>query len=132
MSWRVRKGTQEKVKQASQGARQEASTPKATEDITDDTHQEDVPLRVWLPGMPLEEGEELQADPSAYVMLHSFSLGWPCLSFDFIPTNMTPLASPLSLSVVSGTQAGDGRNEVFVVNWSNLINTLQEDSDESG
>lgn len=105
-----------------------------TEEMIEDTHQTDIqsaPLRVWLPGMPLEEDEELQADPSAYVMLHSFSLGWPCLSFDFISTGKTQLRSPLDLSVASGTQAGDGMNEVLVVNWSNITNTLKEDSDES-
>ena len=105
-----------------------------TEGLIDDTHQVDAqnaPLRVWLPGMPLEEDEELQADPAAYVMLHSFSLGWPCLSFDFLPGNKTRPGAPLELSIASGTQAGDGVNEMFVVNWSGLTNTLQEDSEES-
>ena len=102
--------------------RSKASSLTVTEGEIDDIHQTDIqntPLRVWLPGMPLEEGEELQADPSAYVMLHSFSLGWPCLSFDFISTGKTQTGFPLDLSVVSGTQAGDGMNEVLVVNWSN-------------
>lgn len=112
--------------------RSKVSSLTVTEGGIGDIHQTDIqntPLRVWLPGMPLEEGEELQADPSAYVMLHSFSLGWPCLSFDFISTGKTQTGFPLDLSVVSGTQAGDGMNEVLVVNWSNITNTLQEDSD---
>ena len=111
-----------------------SSSLTVTEGGIDGIHQTDIqktPLRVWLPGMPLEEGEELQADPSAYVMLHSFSLGWPCLSFDFISTGKTQTGFPLDLSVVSGTQAGDGMNEVLVVNWSNITNTLQEDSEDS-
>lgn len=40
---------------------------------------------VWRPGIDkLEEDEELEYDPSAYVMYHSISTEWPCLSFDFI------------------------------------------------
>lgn len=27
----------------------------------------------------LEEGEELQFDPSAYNYLRAFNIGWPCL-----------------------------------------------------
>ncbi|KAJ0977954.1 hypothetical protein J5N97_013428 [Dioscorea zingiberensis] len=43
------------------------------------------PAKVWLPGVDkLEEGEELQCDPSAYNYLHAFSIGWPCLSFDIV------------------------------------------------
>jgi hypothetical protein len=39
-----------------------------------------VALQVWQPGVDaLEEGEELQFDPSAYNYLRGFSIGWPCL-----------------------------------------------------
>ncbi|KAJ0683805.1 hypothetical protein HanOQP8_Chr11g0387081 [Helianthus annuus] len=41
-----------------------------------------VPAKVWQPGVDaLEEGEELQCDPSAYNSLHAFHIGWPCLRF---------------------------------------------------
>jgi hypothetical protein len=40
--------------------------------------------QVWQPGVDnLEEGEELQFDPTAYDCLHGFNLGWPCLRFFF-------------------------------------------------
>lgn len=39
-----------------------------------------LPTKVWQPGVDkLEEGEELQCDPSAYNSLHAFHVGWPCL-----------------------------------------------------
>ena len=39
-----------------------------------------LPVKVWQPGVDkLEEGEELQCDPSAYNSLHAFHVGWPCL-----------------------------------------------------
>jgi ribosome assembly protein RRB1 len=37
-------------------------------------------LQVWQPGVDgIEDGEELQFDPTAYDCLHAFHLGWPCL-----------------------------------------------------
>lgn len=41
-----------------------------------------LPTKVWQPGVDkIEEGEELQCDPSAYNSLHAFNIGWPCLRF---------------------------------------------------
>jgi len=33
---------------------------------------------------PLQEGEELIFDNSAYIMLHRAKVEWPCLSVDFL------------------------------------------------
>lgn len=41
-------------------------------------------LEVFLPGQELKEGEILVHDSSAYDMLHSMNVTWPCLSFDFL------------------------------------------------
>lgn len=43
---------------------------------------------VYLPGKPLEEGEELTCDPSAYIMYHQAQTSAPCLSFDIIPDGL--------------------------------------------
>eukprot|EP01031_Cornospumella_fuschlensis_P038436 gene38436-46714_t len=41
--------------------------------------------QVWRPGVDgVAEGEELDYDPSAYVMYHAFRTEWPCLTFDFL------------------------------------------------
>ena len=41
--------------------------------------------QAWRPGVDaIEEDEELEYDPSAYIMYHSIQTEWPCLSFDFI------------------------------------------------
>merc|ERR1712142_1275826 len=40
---------------------------------------------IYLPGKPMEEGEELTFDKSAYKMYHAVTTGAPCLSFDIIP-----------------------------------------------
>jgi ribosome assembly protein RRB1 len=45
--------------------------------------------QVWRPGVDtMEEGEELEYDPSAYVMYHSLKMEWPCLSFDVVRDNL--------------------------------------------
>lgn len=41
--------------------------------------------RVFVPGVDtIEEGEELEHDPSAYVLYHCLTPEWPCLSFDIM------------------------------------------------
>lgn len=62
---------------------------------------------VYLPGKPIEAGEELVCDESAYVMLHQARTGAPCLSFDIVPDNLgaTRDAYPMTSFIVAGTQA---------------------------
>jgi hypothetical protein len=67
------------------------------------------PTKVWQPGVDgMEDGEELQFDPTAYDCLHAFHLGWPCLSFDVMRDSQGVLRTdfPHSLFCVSGTQVG--------------------------
>ncbi|CAH2051225.1 unnamed protein product [Thlaspi arvense] len=67
-----------------------------------------IPTRVWQPGVDkLEDGEELQCDPSAYNSLHGFHVGWPCLSFDILSDKLglNRTEFPHTLYMVAGTQA---------------------------
>lgn len=44
-----------------------------------------VKKEAWRPGIDkLENGEQLEYDPRAYTMYHSFQTEWPCLSFDIL------------------------------------------------
>lgn len=62
------------------------------------------PTRVWQPGVDdIEEGEELQCDPSAYNSLHAFHVDWPCLRWLFCHGVTT---SSTTFSVLS-TERGD-------------------------
>ncbi|KAK1261410.1 hypothetical protein QJS04_geneDACA001082 [Acorus gramineus] len=63
---------------------------------------------VWQPGVDqLEEGEELQFDPSAYNYLRGFDIGWPCLSFDIVHDSLGLVRTefPHTVYGVAGTQA---------------------------
>jgi ribosome assembly protein RRB1 len=44
--------------------------------------------KVYLPGQELQKDEVLEADQSAYEMLHSMNVKWPCLSFDILLDNL--------------------------------------------
>lgn len=45
--------------------------------------------QLWRPGHdPIGEGEELEYDPTAYIMYHSMRTEWPCLSFDIMKDDM--------------------------------------------
>ena len=45
-------------------------------------------MQVYLPDQELAEDEELVVDNSAYDMLHSMGVEWPCLSFDILSDNL--------------------------------------------
>ncbi|KAI0498228.1 hypothetical protein KFK09_021469 [Dendrobium nobile] len=82
------------------------------------------PAKVWEPGVDkLEEGEELQFDPSAYNYLRGFGIGWPCLSFDIIHDSLGLVRSefPHTLYGVAGTQAEQASwNYIGVFKISNI------------
>lgn len=76
----------------------------ASEDDDEDDGKE---KGVYLPGKPLDDGEELVCDESAYVMLHQAHTGAPCLSFDIIRDELGDNrdAFPMTAYMVAGTQA---------------------------
>lgn len=87
----------------------------------------------YLPGTQLADGEELECDESAYVMLHQAQSGSPCLSFDLINTpNFVSSEFPMQACIVAGTQAPRANtNHLMLIHMSNLHQTLREEGDES-
>lgn len=88
----------------------ENDSDKSVSSDEEDENEEDAGnanREVYLPGKPLEEGEELVCDESAYVMLHQARTGAPCLSFDIIPDQLgaNREAFPMSCYIAAGTQA---------------------------
>lgn len=84
--------------------------------------KEKAPGKAWTPSDGLNKDEVLEVDPSAYKMLHNLNVEWPALSFsileDKLGSNRTRF--PHSLRLVSGTQAGNGKNSITVMQLSNL------------
>ncbi|XP_072976699.1 protein HEAT STRESS TOLERANT DWD 1 [Typha angustifolia] len=82
------------------------------------------PPKVWQPGVDqLEEGEELQFDPTAYNYLRGFDIGWPCLSFDIVHDSLGLIRTefPHTVYGVAGTQAEKASwNYIGIFKLSNI------------
>ncbi|XP_014287482.1 glutamate-rich WD repeat-containing protein 1 [Halyomorpha halys] len=104
-------------------------------DVEADQQQEEpsnAGRKVYLPGQPLNEGEELVHDDSAYVMLHDGHAGDSCLSFDIIPDGASVFQDqyPITSYFAAGTQSHSANaNKLYIMKVSNLHKTLKEDDD---
>lgn len=109
-----------------------AEPKKNHKEIEREDEESSKDLSVWMPGMELEEGEELEADPAAYLMLHSLTTEWPCLSFDFVADSYGDerYLFPFKCNILAGTCADrPDQNKVLHIECSNLARTGGYDSD---
>ncbi|XP_058874398.1 glutamate-rich WD repeat-containing protein 1-like [Acipenser ruthenus] len=92
--------------------------------------------RVYIPGTePLQPGEELEMDQTAYRLYHHCQTGAPCLSFDVIRDDLgeNREESPLSMLLCAGTQAETAQaNRLLVMRMHNLHGTRREEGDGEG
>lgn len=92
--------------------------------------------KVYVPGVePLQPGEELEMDQSAYRMYHLCQTGAPCLSFDVLRDANGDAREqyPLSMLLCAGTQADSAlSNRLLVMRMHNLHGTQnKKDGEES-
>lgn len=89
------------------------------------------PTEAYMPGSaPLEEGQTLVPDQSAYDMLHRMNVTWPCLSFDFLRDHLGSQRQtlPHTAFLVAGTQADTAKNnEILVMKASAMHRTSRDD-----
>lgn len=89
--------------------------------------------KVYVPGGPLKEGEELVVDESAYRLLHQAQTGAPCLSFDVISDDLGNSREmyPLCMYMIAGTQAAKVHvNNLCIIKMYNLYNKQHPDDSE--
>uniref|UniRef100_A0A7S0H7L9 Glutamate-rich WD repeat-containing protein 1 n=1 Tax=Amorphochlora amoebiformis TaxID=1561963 RepID=A0A7S0H7L9_9EUKA len=89
---------------------------------------------LWRPGVDrMEEGEQLDYDPSTYITYHDISMEWPCLSIDVIrdPLGIHRTKFPMELFLVAGSQAAQAsQNKVYLMKVSNIQKTYDENEME--
>uniref|UniRef100_A0A6N2MTI8 Histone-binding protein RBBP4-like N-terminal domain-containing protein n=1 Tax=Salix viminalis TaxID=40686 RepID=A0A6N2MTI8_SALVM len=88
-----------------------------------------MPTKVWQPGVDnLEEGEELECDPTAYNCLHAFHIGWPCLSFDVVRDSLGLLRTdfPHTVYFVAGLAENPDWNSIGIFKVSNVSGKRRE------
>ncbi|XP_041038294.1 glutamate-rich WD repeat-containing protein 1 [Carcharodon carcharias] len=92
----------------------------------------DTPARVYLPGQPLADGEELVRDEAAYRLYQRAQSGAPCLSFDIIQDSLGTERTeyPMTLYLCAGTQADTAQaNRLLVMKMHNLWGTKETRTD---
>lgn len=92
------------------------------------------PTNVYIPGVgaPLESGQTLEPDQSAYEMLHRLNVTWPCLSFDVLQDHLgtNNRRYPHSAYFVAGTQADTARNNELMVMKASSMHKTNKDGGE--
>lgn len=110
------------------GVRVDSKIQRPDDDETEAAEPEE---QVYIPGVnKLEEGQTLEADQSAYEMLHRLNVTWPCLSFDHLKDHLgnDRQSFPHTSYMVAGTQADTAsRNEIYVMKASQLHKTQNDD-----
>ena len=93
---------------------------------------EAAPRQTYLPSMPLDKDSKLDVNPAAYDLFRELNVEWPCLSFDFLSTEMND-NSALSLSIVAGSQADSSiKNRLYYIKASNIKLLKKNHSPHSG
>ncbi|KAJ1544544.1 ribosome biosynthesis protein rrb1 [Nowakowskiella sp. JEL0078] len=102
-------------------------------EVDDEEEEVQDEVKVYLPDQILQDGEELVADQSAYDMLHSLTVEWPCLSFDILrdPLGSSRSIFPHTAYVVAGSQAERPKdNRMYVMKMSQLHKTKHDNGDD--
>jgi ribosome assembly protein RRB1 len=92
-------------------------------------------IKSWNPltGEPLEPGQKLEMDPSAYKMHHALNADWPSLTFDFLRDDLGESRTrfPHSMIAAVGTQADrPENNQLTVMRLSDLARIKVETEDD--
>lgn len=99
-----------------------------------DEEEAEPETKVYIPGVgaPLESGQALEPDHSAYEMLHRLNVTWPCLSFDVLQDHLGSASRryPQTAYFVAGTQADTAKNNEVMVMKASSMHKTQKDGGE--
>jgi len=100
------------------------------EEEEDNETEENTEEKVYFPGDPIEDGDELTFDKSAYHMYHAAQTGAPCLTFDVVPDSLGDVRTefPMTCYMTCGTQTDGKPNQLLVMKMSNMTK-ISDDSD---
>ncbi|ELP84623.1 glutamate-rich WD repeat-containing protein, putative [Entamoeba invadens IP1] len=106
-----------------------------TKDVIEDPEEKvKVVTEAFIPGQSMAEpNEELEVSGGAYKMLHTLSLEWSCMSFDFVPDTLGALREqpPHTLYFITGSQVETGiSNKVSLVKVSSMCYTNEDEESE--
>lgn len=92
-------------------------------------------VQAWNPltGEPLQPGQKLEMDPSAYKLHHALTADWPSLTFDFLRDDLGESRTrfPHSMIAAVGTQADRPENNLLtVMRLSDLARIKVETEDD--
>jgi ribosome assembly protein RRB1 len=102
------------------------------DDMNEELEQKMNDLKVYLPGVKMDNDEELVVDKSTYDLLHAMNVEWPCLSFDILKDKLgnDRTSYPMTSYIAAGSQAETGQNKVYVMKMSNLHKTKNDDDSD--
>lgn len=91
--------------------------------------------KAYVPGVSraLKEGEELDFDPEAYSLFHTWETNWPCLSFSIVNDTLGSdrISYPMQAYLVAGTQADKAKDNELIVMGLKNITGMKHDCDSS-
>jgi ribosome assembly protein RRB1 len=90
------------------------------------------PREVWVgDSRQLKQDEVLDFENEAYELFYRSSVEWPCLSLDTVTGPSQSTQFPYTIYLVSGSQSSDHNNKVYVMKWSELYKTKNDDDEDS-
>jgi ribosome assembly protein RRB1 len=99
-----------------------------------DDEEQEPETKVYIPGVgePLQKGQQLEPDQSAYEMLHRLNVTWPCLSFDILQDHLGSINRryPQVAYFVAGTQADTAKNNELMVMKASSMHKTNKDGGE--
>ena len=100
--------------------------------MEEEKSEDQVPREVWVgDSRQLKQDEVLDFENEAYELFYRTSVEWPCLSLDILSGSVASNSFPYTVYLASGSQASNDENKVYIMKWSELYRTKNDDREDS-